>query len=135
MATKQEPLTPLAKASATHLRSYSDNARRMRSTQLLALIDNALDTQMDSGNVNIQSLADSIGLNRFQLNRRIKRFTGKSMRDYAQSYRLKRACLLLRESTLTISEVGVACGFDDNSYFSRFFRKETGMTPSQYIGK
>ncbi|MBQ4165586.1 MAG: helix-turn-helix transcriptional regulator, partial [Oscillospiraceae bacterium] len=46
--------------------------------------------------------------------------------------RIRRACSLLRENTLSITEVALRCGFSDSNYFSRAFRKCCGMTPSQY---
>ena len=46
--------------------------------------------------------------------------------------RIRRASALLRESTLPITEIALRCGFGDSNYFSRAFRKASGMTPSQF---
>ncbi|MBQ8171551.1 MAG: AraC family transcriptional regulator [Oscillospiraceae bacterium] len=51
---------------------------------------------------------------------------------YLMGIRIRRACALLRESGLPITEIAMRCGFGDSNYFSRAFRKEVGMTPSQY---
>ncbi len=51
---------------------------------------------------------------------------------YLMNIRIRRACALLRESTLPITEIALRCGFSDSNYFSRAFRKVNGITPSQY---
>lgn len=51
---------------------------------------------------------------------------------YLMNIRIRRASALLRESTLPITEIALRCGFGDSNYFSRAFRKASGMTPSQF---
>lgn len=53
---------------------------------------------------------------------------------YLMSIRLRRACALLKDSALPITEIALRCGFSDSNYFSRAFKKAHGMTPSQYRG-
>ena len=58
---------------------------------------------------------------------------GISPRDYINSMRLDRAKLLLRNGGIEVCEVARLCGFDDPSYFSRFFKKHTGKSPGKFI--
>lgn len=51
---------------------------------------------------------------------------------YLMGIRIRKACSLLKESSLPITEVAMRCGFGDSNYFSRAFRKVSGMTPSQF---
>ncbi len=51
---------------------------------------------------------------------------------YLMSIRIRRACTLLKDSTLSITEIALRCGFSDSNYFSRAFKKANGMTPTQY---
>ncbi len=51
---------------------------------------------------------------------------------YLMNIRIRRACALLRETALPITEIALRCGFSDSNYFSRAFRKMNGITPSQY---
>lgn len=51
---------------------------------------------------------------------------------YLMNIRMRRACAMLRESSLSVTEIALRCGFGDSNYFSRAFRKASGMTPSQY---
>ena len=52
--------------------------------------------------------------------------------NYIITLRVNRACSLLRESRLTISEIAFQCGFTDSNYFSRIFKKKTGLTLRQF---
>lgn len=47
-------------------------------------------------------------------------------------YFITEAQLLLTDVTLTISEVAYKLNFDDKSYFSRIFKKKTGLTPAEF---
>ncbi len=51
---------------------------------------------------------------------------------YLTNIRIRRACALLKESSLPITEIALRCGFSDSNYFSRAFRKANGITPTQY---
>ena len=61
----------------------------------------------------------------------IKEFHYSPM-QYLMSVRLKHASYLLRFSDLSISEIAQQVGFEDSNYFSRCFRQNMNMTPSEY---
>lgn len=52
--------------------------------------------------------------------------------NYILTLRINHACSLLRESRIPISYIALQCGFSDSNYFSRIFKKKTGLTPKQY---
>lgn len=55
--------------------------------------------------------------------------------QYQQNLRIEQAGELLRFSELTVAEIAQRCGFRDPLYFSRVFRKATGVSPTEYRGK
>ena len=57
---------------------------------------------------------------------------GASPSSYITDLRMAYARKLLRESNLSIAQVSQACGYEDGLYFSRLFRKKTGMPPLAY---
>ncbi|MCR4994727.1 MAG: helix-turn-helix transcriptional regulator [Bacteroidales bacterium] len=111
------------------------NVRKIPPHQFFDVIHQILDLQMQQCEVDLEAISRMLHISRFQLNRKVKNLKGISMKEYVQAYRLARACMLLRQSSLSVYEIALACGFRDNSYFSRFFKKEKGMTPRQYAGR
>lgn len=49
--------------------------------------------------------------------------------------RLKRACALLADTDLSVTEIGIACGFGSTSYFTKLFHQQYGLTPGEYRSK
>ena len=77
-------------------------------------------------------LARDLGVSETQLYRKLKALTGKSTALFIRSIRLKHAVHLLQTSRLTISEIAYETGFSDTSYFSRVFKEEYNMSPSEW---
>lgn len=67
------------------------------------------------------------------LNRVFQRMTGYSIMNYLNIIRVNRAKDLLDATPLKISEVGYLVGIDDPYYFSKLFKKISGITPSSYM--
>ncbi|MBP6120824.1 MULTISPECIES: helix-turn-helix domain-containing protein [Providencia] len=66
------------------------------------------------------------------LHRLFKAKTGMTVMEYLQQLRLCQAALLLRSTTLSISEIAGRCGYEDSNYFSAVFHKKMNMTASAY---
>lgn len=62
----------------------------------------------------------------------IKEVSGKSAADWIDSYVTLEAKTLLRFSTMSIQEVAYALNFSSQSFFGKYFKHQTGMSPSQY---
>ena len=66
------------------------------------------------------------------LSREIKRKTGRSYTEIVQSKRLSQAVFLLKNTNMKISDISIAVGYDNISYFHRLFYKEFGVSPKRY---
>ncbi|WP_068504415.1 helix-turn-helix domain-containing protein [Paenibacillus kribbensis] len=66
------------------------------------------------------------------LNRIFKNDYQTSPIAYLQRLRLERACMLLKNTCLSITEIAYQCGFNDSNYLARQFRKNYGMSPISY---
>ncbi|WP_369308935.1 helix-turn-helix domain-containing protein [Providencia rettgeri] len=66
------------------------------------------------------------------LQRLFKSKTGMTVMEYLQQLRLCHAALLLRSTSLSISEIAGQCGYEDSNYFSSVFHKKMNMTASEY---
>jgi two-component system response regulator YesN len=58
--------------------------------------------------------------------------SGKTFTEYLTGLRMNRAKELLRETDKRSSEIAFEVGYNDAHYFSYMFKKQTGMTPSEY---
>lgn len=61
-----------------------------------------------------------------------KEATGTTPIDYLISIRIQKAITLMREEGLSLTAIALAVGFNDSNYFSRCFKKQTGMSPRSY---
>ena len=64
--------------------------------------------------------------------RSLKQYTGMTPKQYIVSLRMTNAQMLLESSSYTIQEIADFVGYGDALYFGRLFKREMGMTPSQY---
>jgi signal transduction histidine kinase/DNA-binding response OmpR family regulator/ligand-binding sensor domain-containing protein len=89
-------------------------------------------TTMNDSIFSIDYLAQSFYLDRKTLYRKIKQLTGLTPSIYIRSIRLQKAKTLLEQGK-TIKEVANEVGFQKPSYFSILFKKEFGISPSEYL--
>jgi len=80
----------------------------------------------------VEELAKISGLSPYQLNRRLRIVFGITASQLLTKRRMDVASGLLREGDRAIAEVATACGYCDQSAFSRVFRRTVGLTPQQY---
>lgn len=66
------------------------------------------------------------------LNRIFQSYYQTTPMSYLLRLRLERACMLLRQTKLTISEISTECGFNDSNYFTRQFTKAYGLSPKAH---
>lgn len=82
--------------------------------------------------INLSELAAQYYLSYIQFSRRFKNATGATPQEYVAGLRLKKAQLLLEESTLSIKQIAQDCGFSSEYYFSNFFRSRCSLSPTNY---
>ncbi|WP_152693333.1 AraC family transcriptional regulator [Franconibacter helveticus] len=80
----------------------------------------------------LAALASELNRSRSYLSRRFQHETGEQIHDYLMSFRLRKACELLRQQTCSVAEIAARVGFSDTTYFISCFRKKLGETPLQY---
>jgi two-component system response regulator YesN len=61
--------------------------------------------------------------------------TGTTINRYISEYRLEKAKDLLKDQNITINDISAKVGYSDGNYFTKTFKKETGLTPSEYRKK
>lgn len=94
-----------------------------------------IETRIDDQDLKIEELADAVNLGRTVFYGKIKSIVGMSPSDFLRHVRLQRAEELISKSQMTFSQIAYSVGFSDPKYFTKCFKKETGMTPSEYRQK
>jgi AraC-like DNA-binding protein len=80
----------------------------------------------------IQGLARMVGTNETKLKKCFRSHLGTTVFGYLTSCRMQRACELLDDSSLTMSQIGAELGYSERTHFTRAFSRYFSMSPSQY---
>ncbi|WP_192560491.1 helix-turn-helix transcriptional regulator [Pseudomonas allokribbensis] len=102
----------------------SMTGRRMR------LLDEFIDAGLD-GPLGLQTMAQLLELSEGYFIRAFKQATGKSPHSYLIDRRLARARALMRDSTASLSEIALACGFNSQAHMTSAFKQRLGVSPAQ----
>lgn len=85
--------------------------------------------------IRLSELAELVNMNEQYFCRYFKKNIGKTITEYINVIRVEKAATALAETEDKIIDIAAACGFDNIGYFIRRFKKEKGMTPSEYRKK
>ena len=89
-------------------------------------------SQMMQGQANVESIASQLCLSSKQLRRKLYALTGETTVAYIMQIRLAEAHkMLMSDPAMPVSEVAMKCGFEDGGYFTKAFKQQYGMTPTQ----
>jgi AraC-like DNA-binding protein len=84
------------------------------------------------GDVSLADLANDCGVSVSHFSRAFRQSTGVSPHQWLLKRRADQAKSLLRDRTLSLSEVALSCGFADQSHFTRVFTRMTGVSPGAW---
>lgn len=94
-----------------------------------------IEEHMSDCEFNTEEFSSEIGMSRMQLHRKLKALTGQGPGDFLRVMRLKRAAYLLEQQAGNVSEVAYQVGFNHLSHFTKSFREQFGMNPSDFIAR
>jgi len=104
-------------------------SEQVKDSPLVRKILEEVEANLRNEQFGVETLAESLGMSRSQLHRKLKQHTGKSANQYIREYRLTRAMHLLQTEEMSVSEVADAVGFGSPSYFSACFAEHFGYPP------
>lgn len=91
-----------------------------------------VEANMSDSQFSVEKMAKEMGMSRTNMHRKIKSITGFPPSELIRSIRLRKAAMLLLTQSDTVSQISIAVGFEDHSYFSKAFKKQFGVSPSEY---
>lgn len=115
------------------LNEPTDNSILSMDEKFLLRVKQEVENNLDNWKLDADLLSQQVGISRIQLYRKLKGLTGQTVHEFIKKVRLKRAVQLLEKRKMKITEIAYSVGFSDLNYFSRCFRKEFGVAPSEYI--
>ena len=84
--------------------------------------------------ITLEEVAGHVHLNPSYFSSTFKQACGSSFKEYLNMVRIEESKRLLANTDYSLINIAIATGFEDQSYFSKVFKKHTGMTPKQYRG-
>lgn len=115
-------------------RSFSQYPSSLRSAQdadITFKIEEYIGEHYDS-HLTLDEIASHVYLSRSYASSLFKEQTGCGIFEYLNAVRIDRACTMLRDTGLSLAEIAQRCGFEDQSYFTRVFKKAMRLSPMQY---
>lgn len=94
-----------------------------------------LEKHFEDYNFGVDNLSDRLNMSVSQLNRKLNALVDQPAGQLIRSFRLQRAADLLKQNAGTVAEICYKVGFNDQAYFSRAFKKQFGVTPSEFKGQ
>lgn len=101
--------------------------------KLINALSDYMNEYLGEPEFNINFLCKKIGISHMHLIRKVKELTGKKPKDLLRSFRMKKAKELLLDSDYSIAEIAYKTGFNLPNSFSRTFKKEYGISPSEFL--
>ncbi len=101
----------------------------------LEKLNDIINEHISNIDLDVELIADKMNLSRPTLYRKINALSSLTPNDLIKLTRLKKAAELILRGEMKIYEISEAVGFNSQSYFSRSFSKQFGMSPSQYAQK
>lgn len=101
----------------------------------LEMLQQLIEKHMAEDNLDIDFLVKAVNMSRTSFYRKIKSISNLSLYEMINLTRLKKAAALINEGTHNLSEIAIIVGFTSLAHFGRSFKKQFGMSPSEYIKK
>lgn len=102
---------------------------------LIDKIVKEINDHLEDSELNVEKLCQEVGLSRAHLNRKMKELFGLTPSELIRNVRLRKACELLKQPDVDISQIAYSVGFSSQPHFSTAFKKFTGISPTEYRQK
>lgn len=131
MTDSREPTSVLQESDSQPTKSKpADSQAEQIDKTFLDKLDHTILENLLQEDLNMAFLSSQMCMSHSTLYRRIKSLTGMTANEYVRKHRLTKAMQLLREGN-NVTEVALMCGFNSPDYFSRCFKSEYGISPSE----
>jgi len=113
----------------------SDVVVRSMDEQFVNSAVKVVEENLANAEYTVEQLSDAMSMSRVYLYKKILSLTGKTPIEFIRIIRIRRAAGLLEKSQLTVSEIAYQVGFNNPKYFTKLFKEEYQMLPTEYRRK
>ena len=85
-----------------------------------------------SKDISLDDISQELNLSTYYFSKLFKEEKGENFIEFLTMTRIQKAKELMKDATRSIKEISSSCGYSDPNYFSRIFKKYTGLTPTEY---
>lgn len=103
--------------------------------KFLESIIHSVEQHLEESEFDLEQLSIEMNMSKSTLYRKIKSMTGMTPLEFVRNIKMKRACMMLLSRTRNISEIAYSLGFSSPKYFTKCFKDEYDITPSEYLQK
>ncbi len=107
------------------------NKREERSGDIIRTAKKYIEDHFDK-DISLDDVSRVVNISPYYFRKVFKEASGLNFIEYLTNIRIEKAKDLLENSNLSIKEICVSCGYTDPNYFSRSFKKNVGVTPTEY---
>ena len=111
-----------------------DNALSKQDKRFMEELYKLMEEELSNSELDVTRITKLLLISRTKLYYKIKGLTGETPSNFFRTYKLNRAAELLKSGKYTVSEISDKCGFSTQSHFSVVFKKQFGVTPTDYKG-
>ena len=123
----------LAKATTTEDEGV-DNALSEQDKHFMEELYKLMEEELSNSELDVSRITKMLYISRTKLYYKIKGLTGETPSSFFRTYKLNRAAELLKSGKHTVAEIADLTGFSTQSHFSVVFKKQFGVTPTEYKG-
>ena len=102
---------------------------------LMERIMKVVNKHLSDSDFSVDTLTTEVGISRTQLHRKMKEMTGLPVSEFIRNIRLEQAARLLEEQKINVTQVAYTVGFNNPAHFSTVFKKQFGISPTEYAEK
>ena len=118
--------------TATKVETIAEDVLSPTDKAFMTELYNLMEAELSNPELNISRITEMMKMSRTKFYYKVKGLTGTNPNAFFNTYRLNRASELLKEGKYNISEIADLTGFSTLSHFSSSFKKQFGVSPSEY---
>ncbi len=111
----------------------NENEDRIKITDSIVKVKRYTDDNFRDSDMSLEKVCRIYHYNNKYISTVFKKQLGIGFSRYLNTIRIRHACVLMDEGFTSVKDISTQCGFSDQLYFSRVFKKITGVTPSEHI--